>query len=142
MRFEREWSALRGYAAERGVRLIGDIPLYVGPRSADHRSHPALFQKGFVAGAPPDALSDAGQLWGNPLYDWTAMRAEGYRWWIERFRRVAAAHRPEPHRSLPRPRRVLVGARARAQREGRPLAARARRGALRGRAARSSASSR
>ncbi len=89
VRFEREWSALRAYAAARGVRLIGDIPLYVGPRSADHRSHPGLFQRGFVAGAPPDALSTTGQLWGNPLYDWTALRREGYRWWIERLRRAS-----------------------------------------------------
>ena len=90
VRFEREWSALRSYAAERGVRLIGDIPLYVGPGSADHVAHPGLFQRGFVAGAPPDALSEVGQRWGNPLYDWTAMRKEGYRWWIERLRRAAA----------------------------------------------------
>jgi 4-alpha-glucanotransferase len=89
VRFEREWSALRDYAATRGVRLIGDIPLYVGPRSADHRSHPEVFQRGFVAGAPPDALSATGQLWGNPVYDWTALRREGYRWWIERLRRAS-----------------------------------------------------
>src|SRR6185312_15907699 len=74
VRFEREWSALRAYAAARGVRLIGDIPLYVGPRSADCASHPELFQRGVVAGAPPDALSATGQLWGNPLYDWPALR--------------------------------------------------------------------
>jgi 4-alpha-glucanotransferase len=89
VRFEREWSALRRYGAERGVRLIGDIPLYVGRRSADHLSHPGLFQRGFVAGAPPDALSATGQLWGNPLYDWPALRREGYRWWIERLRRAS-----------------------------------------------------
>jgi len=71
VRFEREWNDLRTYAAERGVRLIGDIPLYVGAHSADHLAHPDLFQRGFVAGAPPDALSAAGQLWGNPVYDWT-----------------------------------------------------------------------
>ena len=89
VRFEREWSALRRYAGERGVRLIGDIPLYVGAGSADHRSHPELFQRGFVAGAPPDALGSAGQLWGNPVYDWTELRRQGYRWWIERLRRAA-----------------------------------------------------
>jgi 4-alpha-glucanotransferase len=89
VRFEREWKALRAYAAARGVRLIGDIPLYVGPRSADHRAHPGLFQRGFVAGAPPDALSANGQLWGNPLYDWPALRRSGYRWWIERLRRAS-----------------------------------------------------
>jgi 4-alpha-glucanotransferase len=89
VRFEREWNELRAYAAARGVRLIGDIPLYVGARSADHLAHPDIFQRGFVAGAPPDALSSAGQLWGNPLYDWTALRKQGYRWWIERLRRAS-----------------------------------------------------
>jgi 4-alpha-glucanotransferase len=89
VRFEREWSDLRRYAAVRGVRLIGDIPLYVGARSADQRAHPGIFQRGFVAGAPPDALSASGQLWGNPLYDWPALRRQGYRWWIERLRRAS-----------------------------------------------------
>ena len=89
VRFEREWSALRQYAASRGVRLIGDVPLYVGARSADHLAHPELFQRGFVAGAPPDTFGGSGQLWGNPLYDWTALRRSGYRWWIERLRRTS-----------------------------------------------------
>jgi 4-alpha-glucanotransferase len=88
VRFEREWSALRSYANERGVRLIGDLPIYVAPRGADHKAHPHLFQKGWVAGTPPDAYSDDGQLWGNPLYDWPAMRRDGYRWWVERMRRT------------------------------------------------------
>ncbi|MFL5894730.1 MAG: 4-alpha-glucanotransferase [Thermoleophilaceae bacterium] len=88
VRFEREWSALRGYAVERGVRLIGDIPIYVAPRSADHRAWPELFQDGFVAGTPPDTFTKKGQLWGNPLYDWPANRRRRYRWWIERFRRT------------------------------------------------------
>ena len=77
VRFEREWSALRRYAAERGVRLIGDVPIYVAPGSADHRAHPELFQRGLVAGTPPDAFTDKGQLWGNPLYDWPALRRRG-----------------------------------------------------------------
>lgn len=88
VRFEREWSALRSYAADRDVRLIGDIPIYVAPRGADHRAHRHLFRADLVAGAPPDAYSDTGQLWGNPVYDWPAMRRDGYRWWIERLRRV------------------------------------------------------
>ena len=88
VRFEREWRALRSYAAERGVRLFGDMPIYVAQDGADHRAHPALFQTGAVAGVPPDLFAATGQLWGNPLYDWTAMRADGYRWWIERFRRT------------------------------------------------------
>ncbi|HEY1596566.1 MAG TPA: 4-alpha-glucanotransferase [Thermoleophilaceae bacterium] len=87
VRFEREWSALRTYAAERGVRLFGDMPIYVAEGSADHRAHPELFQTGVVAGAPPDAYTQLGQLWGNPLYDWPALRRRGYRWWVERLRR-------------------------------------------------------
>ncbi len=88
VRFEREWSALRAYARDRGIRIIGDLPIYVAPRSAEHRAQPELFREGVVAGAPPDALSASGQRWGNPLYDWPAHRATGYRWWIERFRRT------------------------------------------------------
>jgi 4-alpha-glucanotransferase len=88
VRFEREWSALRSYARERSVRLIGDLPIYVAPASADHVVHPELFQEDVVAGVPPDLFSANGQLWGNPLYDWRALRATGFRWWIERFRRT------------------------------------------------------
>jgi 4-alpha-glucanotransferase len=88
VRFDREWRALRRYAADRGVRLFGDIPIYVARGAADVTARPELFQAGVVAGAPPDALSAVGQLWGNPLYDWSAMRAQGYRWWIERLRRT------------------------------------------------------
>jgi len=88
VRFEREWGALRRYAKERGVRIIGDMPIYVAGGGADERAHPELFQRGEVAGAPPDALGPNGQLWGNPLYDWGAMRRDGYRWWIDRFRRA------------------------------------------------------
>jgi 4-alpha-glucanotransferase len=88
VRFEREWSALRSYAASRGVRLIGDLPMYVAPGSADHLAHPELFQEGAVAGVPPDLFSANGQLWGNPLYRWPALRETGYRWWTERFRRA------------------------------------------------------
>ncbi|MGH3001276.1 MAG: 4-alpha-glucanotransferase [Gaiellaceae bacterium] len=90
VRFEREWRALRAYAAERGVRLFGDAPIYVAFDGADHRAHRHLFRAGEVAGVPPDSFSATGQLWGNPLYDWAAMRADGYRWWIERLRRVFA----------------------------------------------------
>jgi 4-alpha-glucanotransferase len=88
VRFEREWHALRAYAAERAVRIFGDMPIYVADGSADHVAHLKLFQEGAVAGVPPDTFAKTGQLWGNPLYDWTAMRADGYRWWIERFRRA------------------------------------------------------
>ena len=88
VRFEREWGALRAYAADRGVRLFGDVAIYVAPGSIDHRAHPELFRDGAVAGAPPDAYSETGQLWGNPLYDWPAMRRRRYRWWVERIRRT------------------------------------------------------
>ena len=88
VRFEREWLALRAYARRRGVRLIGDVPIYVAPGGADHRAHPELFRSDGIAGAPPDALSRTGQLWRNPLYDWGALRRSGYRWWIERLRRT------------------------------------------------------
>ena len=75
VRFEREWLALRAYAAERDVRIIGDVPIYVAVDGCDHRAHPELFLPldEVVAGAPPDGLNDLGQLWGNPLYDWVAM---------------------------------------------------------------------
>jgi 4-alpha-glucanotransferase len=88
VRFDREWNELRAYAAERGVRLIGDLPIYVAPGSADHVSHPELFQQDAVAGVPPDEFTDEGQLWKNPLYDWRALREQSYRWWVERFRRT------------------------------------------------------
>jgi 4-alpha-glucanotransferase len=88
VRFEREWNALRDYAGSRNVRIFGDVPIYVARGSAEHVTHPELFARGEVAGAPPDSLSATGQHWGNPLYDWRAHRATGYRWWIERFRRT------------------------------------------------------
>jgi 4-alpha-glucanotransferase len=88
VRFEREWNALRAYARERGVGLIGDVPIYVSDVGTDVASWPELFAEGAVAGAPPDALSANGQHWGNPLYEWTAHRATGYRWWVERFERA------------------------------------------------------
>ncbi|HVX32741.1 MAG TPA: 4-alpha-glucanotransferase [Solirubrobacterales bacterium] len=89
VRFDREWTALREYAARRGVGIIGDLPIYVAAEGADHRAHPELFRSGAQAGAPPDKFSAAGQLWGNPLYDWPALRRRGYRWWVERLRRTS-----------------------------------------------------
>jgi 4-alpha-glucanotransferase len=88
VRFEREWRALRGYANDRGIRILGDMPVYVAPASADHELRPELFIEGEVAGVPPDYFSDDGQLWGSPLYDWTVMRRDGFRWWTERVRRT------------------------------------------------------
>ncbi len=88
VRFEREWTALRAYAADHGVRLIGDVPIYVAEDSADVVAHPELFAQGLVAGAAPDVSHPEGQLWGQPVYDWSELRRQGYRWWIERFRRT------------------------------------------------------
>jgi 4-alpha-glucanotransferase len=90
VRFAREWGALRTYANDRGIGLIGDVPIYVAPGGADHRAWPHLFRDGEVAGVPPDAFTDLGQLWGNPLYDWPALQRTRYRWWTERLRRTFA----------------------------------------------------
>jgi len=90
--FFRQWRALHAAAAERGVRVLGDVPIFVALDSADVWAHPELFQLDrerrptVVAGVPPDYFSVTGQLWGNPLYDWPRHAAEGYRWWIERLR--------------------------------------------------------
>ena len=89
--FSRQWQELRRYANERGIAVIGDIPIFVAYDSADVWSHRELFlldSKGnptVVAGVPPDYFSSTGQLWGNPHYDWDIMEQKGYRWWIERF---------------------------------------------------------
>ena len=88
VRFEREWSALRRYAAGKGVRIFGDVPIYVSDAGADLAAHPELFETHVVAGAPPDGYSRTGQLWGNPVYRWPVHHAHGYRWWVERFRRT------------------------------------------------------
>ncbi|HTW12303.1 MAG TPA: 4-alpha-glucanotransferase [Solirubrobacteraceae bacterium] len=91
VRFQREWRDLRSYAADRGVSLMGDMAIYCAPGSVDHRAHRELFSDGAVAGAPPDAFSDLGQLWGNPVYDWHALRETGFRWWVERLRHELAS---------------------------------------------------
>ena len=89
--FYKQWDALREYAHENGVEFIGDIPIYVALDSADVWSEPQFFQldeDGFpseVSGVPPDAFTAEGQLWGNPLYDWDAMRNDGYGWWLRRI---------------------------------------------------------
>ena len=87
-RFDREWTALREYAAVRGVRLIGDVPIFVSRDSVDVQAHHELFLTGEVAAAAPDFFASKGQLWGSALYDWKRVREDGYRWWIERFRRT------------------------------------------------------
>ncbi|MDR0468584.1 MAG: 4-alpha-glucanotransferase, partial [Peptococcaceae bacterium] len=90
--FDRQWQALRTYANDRGIRIIGDIPIYVSPDSADVWASPELFQLDEnavpieVSGCPPDYFSEDGQLWGNPLYNWDAMSKTGYEWWIRRLK--------------------------------------------------------
>ncbi|MBQ8994250.1 MAG: 4-alpha-glucanotransferase [Oscillospiraceae bacterium] len=89
--FEEQWNKLKKYAHEKGVSIIGDVPIYVAMDSADVWAEPYFFQldeKNLpvkVAGVPPDAFSDDGQLWGNPLYDWERMEKDGYGWWIRRI---------------------------------------------------------
>jgi 4-alpha-glucanotransferase len=88
VRFDREWRRVRAHAAERDVHVLGDMPFAVGPGSADHVSHAELFKPGVVGGVPPDDWSADGQRWGTPVYDWSAIRALGFQWWIERVRRA------------------------------------------------------
>ena len=89
--FTRQWDAVRAYAHAHGVRIIGDLPMYVAADSADVWAKPGQFcldpdgQPSAVAGVPPDYFCADGQLWGNPLYDWDRMRDDGYRWWIRRL---------------------------------------------------------
>lgn len=91
--FDEQWRALRAYADERGVEFVGDVPIYVGLDSADVWASPEAFlldesgRPTAVAGVPPNA-GDAGQRWGNPLYDWETLRERGYDWWLARFERL------------------------------------------------------
>ena len=90
--FFRQWDALHRHAGDRGVRIVGDLPIFVAGDSADVWSNPELFlldetrRPTVVAGVPPDYFSETGQLWGNPLYDWEYHAETGYTWWIERLR--------------------------------------------------------
>ena len=90
-KFFEQWYALKAYANEKGIRIIGDIPIYVALDSADTWAHPELFQLDAqnipyaVAGCPPDGFSANGQLWGNPLYRWEYHRSTGYDWWVGRM---------------------------------------------------------
>lgn len=90
--FFQQWFALKRYANQQGVRILGDMPIFVALDSADVWAQPDLFwldRRGeplYVAGVPPDYFSPTGQRWGNPLYRWSVMRAQGYRWWVDRFR--------------------------------------------------------
>lgn len=90
--FFRQWEALKQYANEKGIKIIGDVPIFVAYDSADTWANPKNYymdEKGFptvVAGVPPDYFSETGQLWGNPLYNWEQHEKTGYKWWIDRIR--------------------------------------------------------
>ena len=93
--FYRQWDKLKAYANKKGVKIIGDIPIYVAPDSADVWANKELFQldeEGYptaVAGCPPDSFSATGQLWGNPLYDWEYHKKTKYQWWVKRMQHCA-----------------------------------------------------
>ena len=97
-RFHLLWTELRAYANKKGVAVIGDLPMYVSADSADVWAERALFtvdadgRSKRCAGVPPDYFAKEGQLWGNPLYDWDRMKADGYRWWMRRLKRVFALY--------------------------------------------------
>lgn len=90
-KFREQWKNLKAYANEKGIRIIGDIPIYVAMDSADSWANPWLFkldernQPTQVAGCPPDGFSATGQLWGNPLYNWEVHRQSGFDWWVKRI---------------------------------------------------------
>jgi len=90
--FTKQWKSLKDYANSEGIQIIGDIPIYVSLDSSDILDHPSLFQltengePSAVAGCPPDAFAENGQLWGNPLYAWEKHEEEGYSWWISRMK--------------------------------------------------------
>ena len=94
--FFEQWAGVRQQAHERGISIMGDIPIFVAHDSADVWAHPEIFhlaadgRPSFQAGVPPDYFSATGQLWGNPLYRWDALARTGYAWWIDRFRAVLA----------------------------------------------------
>ena len=89
--FFKQWNELRAYANEKNIEIIGDLPIYVALDSVDVWANPGLFQLDDnlnptdVAGCPPDGFSATGQLWGNPLFRWDVMKADGYKWWIKRI---------------------------------------------------------
>jgi 4-alpha-glucanotransferase len=92
--FDRQWSELKQYCNERGIRIFGDLPIYVAQDSADVWAHPELFRLDetgravVVSGVPPDYFSETGQRWGNPIYRWDRMKENGFAWWTARFGRI------------------------------------------------------
>lgn len=97
-KFWQQWDRLHAYANEKGIQIIGDIPIYVALDSADVWVHPEQFlldenhEPTVVAGCPPDAFSDEGQKWGNPIYDWERMEREDFAWWKKRIRAAARCY--------------------------------------------------
>ncbi|MCI9530989.1 MAG: 4-alpha-glucanotransferase [Lachnospiraceae bacterium] len=93
--FYKQWGQLKEYANQRGIRMIGDVPIYVAMDSADVWANPSQFYLDEnldpidVAGCPPDAFSEDGQLWGNPLFRWDVMEKDGYRWWTKRLEKIS-----------------------------------------------------
>ena len=114
--FFRQWGDLKHYARERGIQIMGDLPIYVAHDSADVWANPELFQlddKGdpaVMSGVPPDYFSATGQLWGNPIYRWDRMAAAGFPWWVERLRAVVGPGGHRAARSFSRPRSLLGSA--------------------------------
>ena len=96
--FAKQWQALKAYANSKGIKIMGDIPIYVSPDSSDLWTHPELFQTDGqmhltqVAGCPPDAFAADGQLWGNPLYDWPVHKATGFAWWKQRMKHATSIY--------------------------------------------------
>ena len=94
--FHAQWKQIREYAHHRNIAIVGDIPIFVAHESADAWCHGEFLKlnadgtKQKVAGVPPDAFSETGQLWGNPVYDWDALRADDYSWWVERIKHQLA----------------------------------------------------
>ncbi len=127
--FLSQWRALKAYANERGVRIMGDIPLYLSYDSVEMWKYGRLLfqvdenrRPTFVAGVPPDAFSKDGQLWGNPLYDWEKMKEDGYAWWNERLKKNFALYdilRIDHFRGLDRYYAVPAGAKTASEGEWR-----------------------
>lgn len=94
--FFKQWSELKIYCNDKGIKIVGDIPIFVSHDSSDVWCNPSFFKLNldgspkFVAGVPPDYFSKTGQLWGNPVYDWVRMMADDFRWWIERMSALLA----------------------------------------------------
>jgi len=92
--FHNQWAELREYAHSKGIRIVGDIPIFVSHNSADVWANPQYFEvdsqgnRRFVAGVPPDYFSATGQLWGNPLYKWDKLESDGFSWWVNRFSKM------------------------------------------------------